>query len=410
VVRLCNKITYIFLWLTIFTMPFQKSFIVPGIGSLNKLFGLALVAMGIFTVLIKGEFKKLPLFYILLASFIFLSIMSYFWSEVPMDSVNKSILYFQLGFLSWAIYEFSCDKKKINGLFKAYVLGCGVIAIQSLYGYLFGGYQIVNGTRFFVEGYNPNQLGITWTLSLPLAMYLIIHGYKKYIIYVPFAAFSILLTGSRTALVLLAFVAVSILWSLFKYRVRFRKLITFVLIIIGFYVVSQIPQGQLDRLSTLKYELSSGTMNGRTTIWYSGVEAFKENPMFGAGSGAFAEAAENNVVNGEEMSAHNAYLSVLVENGMVGFILFGGMLIFMFVITLRTEKNNLYRWVSLTLLMTWLILSIVSHSEAQKYTWITFGLVVTSYYVNKKTVEVPKVVVEKNESKKRKVFKKRLVW
>lgn len=408
---LSRKLTYIFLFLTVFTIPFQKSFIIPGLGSLNKIFGIVLAVVAIYTVLLKGNIRKLPLYFVLLFLFILMSFISYFWATVPKDAISKTLLYLQLGFIAWAMYEFACDYKRLDLLIKSYVLGCSVIALQSIYQYLtVGSNPLVSTSRFFIEGYNPNELGTIWAFGLITAMYLIVRGYKVYLLYVPLGAFTILLTGSRTALILVVFIGMSTLWMFFKYKVRFRKLITFTLVIASILIISKMPPEQMYRLSTIKYELSSGTLNGRTSIWNSGIETFKQNPMLGVGSGSFLEASVVNSATGVEFAAHNSYLSVLVENGSVGFIVFALMLATLFVSSYKIKKNNLYRWLCLTLITGWMILSFASHAEAQKYTWVIFGFIITAYYVSKKSPE-PKVVKERVKvNKRRKLFKKRLVW
>lgn len=404
---LFQKLTYFSLWLTIFTMPFQKHFIIPGLGSINKVFGIVLVSSIILTILFKGEFKKLPVFYVVLFLFILLNLCSYYWGELPQDAVNKSILYLQLSVISWAIYEFACKQDKLNGLLKAFVLGCSVIALQSIYQFItVGSNPLISSSRFFIEGYNPNQLGIIWGLGLPMAMYLIINGSKLFMLYVPIASFSILLTGSRTALILLVFIFICSIWLLFKYKVRFRKTFMISLLGIGAYVLYQLPKGQLERLYTIKDQLTSGTLNGRTGIWSSGVETFTQNPILGVGSGSFLEASVANSDTGVAYSAHNAYLSVLVENGMLGFSFFVTMLAILFVSSLKISKNNPYRWLCLTLVTAWMILSIASHAEAQKYTWIIFGFILSAYYINKNNpIESMKPLVNK-----KRILKKRIVW
>ncbi|GGJ85925.1 hypothetical protein GCM10007063_05490 [Lentibacillus kapialis] len=397
---LFQKLTYVLLWLTIFTMPIQKHFIIPGIGSLNKAVGIALAGLAVFTVLLQKEFKKLPLFFVLLILFIFVNIASYFWASVPADALDKSVLFLQLAFIAWAIYEFACTKERLDGLIKSFVLGCSVIAIQSIYQYLTGSIQMGVSTRFFIEGYNPNSLGIIWSLGLAMAMYLTVNGSKLYSLFIPAGAFAILLTGSRTAMVLLIFVAICSFWLLFKYRIRFRKIITLSLVIIGWFVVSQLPPGQLERFSTVSDELAGGTLNGRTVIWESGLETFSQRPVLGAGAGSYQEAA---AVYGEEMSSHNSYLSILTENGLIGMGIFVIMLSILLAFSFKLEKRNPYRWLCLTLITTWMILSIASHAEAQKYTWIIFGIIITAHYINVKIKDPVK-------TKTKPLFKKRIVW
>ena len=57
-------------------------------------------------------------------------------------------------------------------------------------------------------------------------------------------------------------------------------------------------------------------MNGRETLWTAALEGFDENPILGIGAGRFME------WSGLPTNAHNAYLQVLCEQGIIGFFLF----------------------------------------------------------------------------------------
>lgn len=382
-----RKLTLLFLWLTIFTIPFQKSFIIPGIGSINKLMAAALVLFSIYSIINSGKVKKPPLFFILSLVFIGLNICSYFWATVPQDALEKSLLFLQVGYIAWAIFEFTDSMNYLKKLIEAFVLGCSVIAFQSLYQFITEGSNLILSTsRFYLEGYNPNELGVLWVLGFIMAVYLIINGSKIYAIYIPLSIFTILLTGSRSALVILFFVVISSIWMLFKYKIKYRKTILVFFATFGVLSLSQIPKGQLDRLSTIRYELAGGTLNGRTDIWKSGLQTFGENPFLGVGGGSFLEATLLNRMSSIELSAHNAYLSVLVENGIFGFIIFILMLLILVYSSFKIKKVHHIRWLALSLIFSWLIISLVSHSEAQKYTWVIFGLISSSVYISRNTM------------------------
>src|SRR5690606_32487628 len=59
----------------------------------------------------------------------------------------------------------------------------------------------------------------------------------------------------------------------------------------------------LERISTVGTELTSGTLNERSTIWSGGMDAFAARPMLGFGGGAFPAALES--VVGMRQVAHN---------------------------------------------------------------------------------------------------------
>jgi O-antigen ligase len=61
------------------------------------------------------------------------------------------------------------------------------------------------------------------------------------------------------------------------------------------------------------------TLTGRTDLWALGLERWQQSPWFGAGSGVFLDIANR---TGQEWAgqAHNAYVSALAENGIVGLL------------------------------------------------------------------------------------------
>ncbi len=89
---------------------------------------------------------------------------------------------------------------------------------------------------------------------------------------------------------------------------------------------------------------------GRTTIWQVGWRMVEDKPFHGVGLGSFQAASINYVLlpgtlaRSDEVIdtpkvAHNIYLETLAELGIVGAILFGGILIFPIFCALRAAGN-----------------------------------------------------------------------
>jgi O-antigen ligase len=91
------------------------------------------------------------------------------------------------------------------------------------------------------------------------------------------------------------------------------------------------PQGQIDRIGTTVTATDPGqegsALSGRWAIWQASGRAFLESPVGGVGLDAHRlavayELGQVRVLTGSEKEAHNAYLSVLTETGVVGIVLF----------------------------------------------------------------------------------------
>ena len=105
----------------------------------------------------------------------------------------------------------------------------------------------------------------------------------------------------------------------------------------------------VERLSTKGAEVEDARFGNRFTIRVEGVHAFEKRPMTGYGSGGFVRAVTPELGSRANV-AHNTYLSVLVEHGIVGWSLYLTMFVVVFRSLLRLPR--LERRFALTLLAT----------------------------------------------------------
>ncbi len=77
-------------------------------------------------------------------------------------------------------------------------------------------------------------------------------------------------------------------------------------------------------------DLKDNVSNGRLQLWKSGVEVWKESPVYGTGYSTFPDFAGEHVpdtyavnnTQGDYTSLHNNFLNILVFQGLLGFVLF----------------------------------------------------------------------------------------
>ncbi len=166
---------------------------------------------------------------------------------------------------------------------------------------------------------------------------------------------SVYLLASR-AEILAAFIA-TLVYLLFKLRIRsVKKTIGFLTIIglIIFFILIPVFKSN-PRFSSYfdeqsKEELSSKILEeSRLTIWKSSLILIKNNFIFGVGTGDIQDELNkeyslipgNNLAIQNNLNAHNQYLEVQLENGLIGTILFLSVFGLMVYIALK-EKNTLY--------------------------------------------------------------------
>jgi len=145
------------------------------------------------------------------------------------------------------------------------------------------------------------------------------------------------LTGSRGGM-LATTVALSIV-PLSMTRLSPGRLMTAVLMLgaAGVLAVTYVPETVIERLATTQTEVQGGRFGGRGKLWRAGLAVFPEHPVFGHGTGSYKSAITPKLGPAAQV-AHNSYLSVLVEQGIVGFLLYMSMFAAVVVSVLRLPR------------------------------------------------------------------------
>jgi O-antigen ligase len=139
-----------------------------------------------------------------------------------------------------------------------------------------------------------------------------------------------------------------------------------------------VPDTSWSRILRFESEVSEGTLTHRTLLWAAGMEAFRDRAFLGVGAGAYGvtifRAADFAYTTGNAANAvaHNTFLSVLVELGVIGALFLFGLLASIFYCALRMRYVERCLWI--TLLLTWAIGVSALTWEYRKPTWLLFGL------------------------------------
>jgi O-antigen ligase len=172
---------------------------------------------------------------------------------------------------------------------------------------------------------NPNDLGLTLNLFLPICVALFLTNTKLLIRTLLLAlivldATAIVMTFSRTGFLTLA---TTVLLYLLKLRARSERVWAWAAVVLAFACIPLLPSGYLDRISTITSIESdpTGSAQERWRDTVAAVDLVSKNPIIGAGIGMNALA-----LNEERGPAwiviHNVYLEYAVELGIPGLILF----------------------------------------------------------------------------------------
>jgi O-antigen ligase len=191
-------------------------------------------------------------------------------------------------------------------------------------------------------------------------------GRQIALLYVPLAGSAIALSGSRGGAITAGVtVACAVLWI--GRRSRATLVLSMALLAGGLVAtVSLVPESAWTRMYTIPAELTGGSFGDRVRIWRAGLDAFVSDPLVGVGAGGFSAAVTPRL--GARAVAHNTPLSIAVDLGLVGLVLFGGALASAAGGAARRALDD--RGLVWTLLATWAVGSASLTWEYRKTTWL----------------------------------------
>jgi O-antigen ligase len=141
----------------------------------------------------------------------------------------------------------------------------------------------------------------------------------------------------------------------------------------GGLVVAYVPEKIVQRLATTSTEVEDLSLGGRFRLWKAGLRAFAESPIIGYGTGGFVRAITPQLGTGSQV-AHNSFISVLVEEGLIGLILY----LLMFLAAYRAVRRFplLERRFGLVLMGTLVVAMSPLTWEDRKSVWVCLAILV----------------------------------
>lgn len=321
----CVRIPFLLESLALAIIPFEEVLVLP-IGSVLRFVNL-------FTILCclvetrgikirKG--KSLPLIPMLI--FVLYAALSYFWcynETYYLDRLSTYGLYsFLILMLCWLEPTEKEKTKMLNGL----VIG-GIIASIMI---VFSGSSLNIGGRdtlvFFGRMIDPNILAYSCVLSFIVCLYRLVvekDYIVKNIVMIGLLLAAIITCGSRGALVT-CFVAIAAITMNIEVKeyAFIKKIFVFALIFVAvlFVYFEFVLTSEFGARFTIDNLVGKGSMGmaNRDKIWGAAFTQIAKRPIFGYGNGASMYAIEAVY---RFYGTHNSYILVLLEFGIVGFIL-----------------------------------------------------------------------------------------
>jgi O-antigen ligase len=369
-----NKAAFWSLWSFVFVLPWDALTDIPVLGSIPRFVGLVASAVGIVYILARGRVRPLSWFHVFVVLFVLWAGLSSFWSIDPDTTRTRLMTYVQLAVLVWLIWEIAGSPERARSLLQAYILGASAAAVVTIHHYSSGVAAGAYVERFSALNQDPNELGLTLALGVPMAWYInLSQAHRRFAwmwrLYLPLAITAILLTGSRGAF--LAMLVALIIIPATQGGLRLRtKAALFALAAAALVVAASFaPETSLERLRTTRADIESGYFGGRGKIWRAGLDVAWEHPLIGVGAGAFGAAVEPTLQFA--WSSHSVPLAILVEDGLVGLLLF--LAAVAAAIKSFSQLPHLQRRFSIVLLFTLAVGSLSLEWEYRKQFWFILG-------------------------------------
>jgi O-antigen ligase len=247
------------------------------------------------------------------------------WPKASLMYVSK-VYYNALALLLLAAALF-VDRKASRFLIIGFV---GSVALGGANAILRGG----RGRFEIGMTYDANETAALFLMTVPWALYLLMteKGWPRLLglLAMPICVMGMLKTGSRGALL-----STGALVPFLLFLAPPKKRAPFLLLIVGGAIVTGLTMGQqtIYRLrkafDTTEYNYT--TRDGRVEIWKRGLGYIKGSPVLGVGIDGFQykelESKQNEGYGVRQAAAHNMYLQVASELGLIGFGGFMTMLI-----------------------------------------------------------------------------------
>lgn len=364
------------LWMFVFSVPWQNLVVIPGIGVVSKLTGMLTMGLALLAVAVSGRLRRWHLFHVAALLFVLwiaaVLMVIYNSPELP----NKFWTFVQLFLAVWAMWELSPSVRSQLGLLSAYVFGAYVAAFGTIGLFWRQGEAM---RRFAAGGGDANELAMILALALPMAWYLGMTSRRPllrwaYRAYLPVGLVALGLTGSRGGMLTSVVALMIVPLTMARLSAGRRAVAITLLVISGAVAATFVPDTLIQRLATTGTEVTGeGGLSGRYRIWRAGLKAFAQKPVVGWGTSSF-RGATSPWMGTQPKVAHNSFLSVLVEEGIIGFVLF--MTMFWAVLLAVLRLPQLERRFALVLLAALLVAMMPLTWEDRKSVWVILAILV----------------------------------
>jgi putative inorganic carbon (HCO3(-)) transporter len=326
--------------------------VVPVQGALSapKLLGLMLMLSWLALVTVgerehRDRLFSHPGFLFVLLLFVAWSLLSATWAEYPGEAILAFTRYLPNAMLFLIVFAAVRTRDQLLWVVGAFVVGA---FLSGLYG-IFVPPPAADLGRLAGAGGDPNETAAAMVAGLALATALAVAMRGKPLVRTAcivagvICMLTLFLTSSRGGLVALAVALLAAVVLGGRRRGTMLIAAACAVLVTIFYFATIAPDDVRERVT----HPEGGT--GRVDIWTVGWRMVRDNAIEGVGSGNFTTASIHYLLEPGKLVrddfivdtpkvAHNTYLQILAELGIVGFVLFMTILLFSFVCAFKAHR------------------------------------------------------------------------
>jgi O-antigen ligase len=277
-----------------------------------------------------------------------LALISSYWAESPVRAVDTAWRYLLNMLLFLIVYTAIRERKHVTWLAWSWLAGATFATVPALLNP--PTYEDDLTVRISGTIGDPNELAALLVAGIAFAVALTFTSKDNPLLRlgaigaVFLFLFGIFYTVSRGGLIALCVAAIAACLMTGRYRVHATIVAVLTTLFVVLYFASFAGVDARDRVTTVQ----GGS--GRTDIWKIGWRMVEDKPVLGVGSGNFNVSSKHSLlispgaIERDEFIidtpkvAHNSYLQVLAELGVVGLVLFLSIICFSITVALRAAR------------------------------------------------------------------------
>lgn len=377
-----DRVAFGCLWAFVMALPWEGHLEIGGLALTHWIGFLAFGVAGL-RLFATRQVRRATAIHVFMALFVLWVCLSLIWTADQDMTLSRIGSYIQLLLMVWLIWDMARSDTRIAALLYAYCVGTCVSSLETIHNLMVGmtedtdqAMHLTEYGRYAPKGFDQNELALLLALGIPMSFYLLSRIRSGKLaslcwVQIVLSTTAILLTGSRAGLLALAAACLIVPFTVPHLPGWRRPFCLLVLAAAAAVAVLLVPAATWSRLLTIESEVGGGDLDHRTVIWAAGGQIFRHHPFIGVGAGAYGPSVVSKI--DIVYVAHNSFLSVLVELGVVGALIFIGLLAGLFYVAWHMRQRE--KWLWTVELLTWVVGVSSLTWEYRKITWFLFAMV-----------------------------------